>query len=297
MIIGDNKDKVIQNIRQALIDGDLNRKVEVDDPNLSAEEQEEIIKEYLENHKKISYKSKNEIARGIIAVATKALHKDTEIIGLENVKNIKTGAIITSNHFNPLDTTIIQKLIKKLGKRKLYIVTQVTNLAMDGVVGFMMNYSDTIPIDKNQANYMGRHFPNIIKERLNKKQFILIYPEEEMWFNYRKPRTLKPGAYYFAARNNVPVISCFTEMIDTDEEDSEEFYKVKYVLHVLSPIYPDPNLSPKENSIIMMEKDYNQKKEAYEKAYGKKLTYSFEEEDIAGLINKKDFNKELSFTQ
>lgn len=297
MIIGDNKDKVIQNIRQALIDGDLNRKVEVDDPNLSAEEQEEIIKEYLEDHKKISYKSKNEIARGIIAVATKALHKDTEIIGLENVKNIKTGAIITSNHFNPLDTTIIQKLIKKLGKRKLYIVTQVTNLAMDGVVGFMMNYSDTIPIDKNQANYMGRHFPNIIKERLNKKQFILIYPEEEMWFNYRKPRTLKPGAYYFAARNNVPVISCFTEMIDTDEEDSEEFYKVKYVLHVLSPIYPDPNLSPKENSIIMMEKDYNQKKEAYEKAYGKKLTYSFEEEDIAGLINKKDFNKELSFTQ
>jgi len=297
MIIGDNKDKVIQNIRQALIDGDLNRKVEVDDPNLSAEEQEEIIKEYLEDHKKISYKSKNEIARGIIAVATKALHKDTEIIGLENVKNIKTGAIITSNHFNPLDTTIIQKLIKKLGKRKLYIVTQVTNLAMDGVVGFMMNYSDTIPIDKNQANYMGRHFPNIIKERLNKKQFILIYPEEEMWFNYRKPRTLKPGAYYFAARNNVPVISCFTEMIDTDEEDSEEFYKVKYVLHVLPAIYPDPELSPKENSIIMMEKDYNQKKEAYEKAYGKKLTYSFEEEDIAGLINKKDFNKELSFTQ
>lgn len=297
MIIGDNKDKVIENIRKAIIDGDLNRKVEVDDPNLTSEEEEEIIKEYLEDHKKISYKSKNEIARGIIAVATKALHKDTEIVGLENVENIKTGAIITSNHFNPLDTTIIQKLIKKLGKRKLYIVTQVTNLAMDGVVGFMMNYSDTIPIDKNQANYMGRHFPNIIKERLNKKQFILIYPEEEMWFNYRKPRTLKPGAYYFAARNNVPIISCFTEMIDTDEEDSTEFYKVKYVLHVLPPIYPDKNLSPKENSIIMMEKDYNQKKEAYEKAYGKVLDYTFEKDDIAGLINKNEYNKELNFMQ
>ena len=289
MIIGENKDKVIENIRQAVSDGELNKKVEIDDPNLTMEEEAEIINEYLEDHKKISYKSKNEIARGIIAVATKALHKDTEIVGIENVENIKTGAIITSNHFNPLDTTIIQKLIKKLGKRKLYIVTQVTNLAMEGVVGFMMNYSDTIPIDKDHANYMGRHFPSILKERLNKKQFILIYPEEEMWFNYKKPRTLKPGAYYFAARNKVPIISCFTEMIDTNEEDSPEFYKVKYVLHVLPPIYPDPNLSPKDNSIIMMEKDYNQKKEAYEKAYGKKLDYTFDYDDIAGLINKKSF--------
>ena len=138
---------------------------------------------------------------------------------------------------------------------------------------------------------MGRHFPTILKERLAKKHYILIYPEEEMWFNYRKPRTLKPGAYYFAARNNVPVISCFTEMIDTDEEDNNEFYKVKYVLHVLPPIYPDPKLSPKENSLIMMEKDYNQKKEAYEKAYGKKLDYTFEADDIAGWIKKDELVK------
>ena len=295
MIIGENKDKVINNIRKAIQEGELNKKVEVDDPNLTLEEQEEIIKEYLDNRKKITFKSKNEIARSIISVATKALHKDTEIVGIENAEGIKTGAIITSNHFNPIDTTIIQKLIKKLGKRKLYIVSQVTNLAMDGIVGFMMNYSDTIPIDKEQTNYMGRYFPGILKERLNKKHYILIYPEEEMWFNYRKPRTLKPGAYYFAARNNVPVISCFTEMIDTEEEDNDEFNKVKYILHVLPTIYPDPKLSPKQNSIIMMKKDYNQKKEAYEKAYGKKLDYRFEIDDIAGLKNKEILDKMEEF--
>ena len=80
-------------------------------------------------------------------------------------------------------------------------------------------------------------------------------------------------------------------MIDTDEEDNNEFYKVKYVLHVLPPIYPDPKLSPKENSLIMMEKDYNQKKEAYEKAYGKKLDYTFEADDIAGWIKKDELVK------
>ncbi len=32
----------------------------------------------------------------------------------------------------------------------------------------------------------------------------------------------------------------------------------------------------------MMKKDYKQKKEAYEKAYGKPLEYAFEPSDIAG---------------
>ena len=48
--------------------------------------------------------------------------------------------------------------------------------------------------------------------------------------------------------------------------------------------YPDPNLSVRENSIAMMNLDYEQRKEAYEQAYGKKLTYDFEPADIAGWV-------------
>ena len=62
---------------------------------------------------------------------------------------------------------------------------------------------------------MKHDFSDILEEKLNKKQFILIYPEQEMWFNYKKPRPPKPGAYYYAAKNNVQIISCFVEMIDT----------------------------------------------------------------------------------
>ena len=53
---------------------------------------------------------------------------------------------------------------------------------------------------------------------------------------------------------------------------------------MLPPIYPDSNKTAKENSIEMMEKDYEQKKNAYEKAYNKKLDYTFNKEDIAGWI-------------
>jgi len=285
MIIGSNKKVVIENIKNALENDEHDRKVEVGDPNLTSEQKEQIINRYLENRNKLSYKIKNKLARILINIAASIQNKETEIVGLENIKDIKTGAIITSNHFNPLDSTVVQTAMKKVGKDRLYIVGQEENLAMQGFIGFIMNYADIIPIS-NQISYMKKEFPELIQNRLKKNDYILIYPEQEMWFNYRKPRKLKPGAYYFAAKNNVPVISCFVEMQDKEEKDNEEFYKVKYRLHILPPIYPDANKTAKENSVIMMEKDYKQKQKAYEKAYNKKLNYEFNIEDIAGWINK-----------
>ena len=282
-MIGVSKDKVISNIKKATENGEYNKKVEIEDPNLTQKQEEQIIKTYINNQGKILYKIKTKIARIIISVATKIINKETKIVGIENIKDINTGAIITSNHFNPLDNLIIQKLIKKLGKKRLYIVSQVSNFAMDGFIGFLMNYSDTIPLSK-QVSFMKKQFAKLIKDKLKKNDYILIYPEEEMWYNYRKPRPLKQGAYYFAAKNNVPIISCFTEIIDEDKKYNYEFYAVKHILHVLPPIYPDPNKSAKENSIEMMQKDYEQKKNAYESSYNKKLDYTFSKEDIAGWI-------------
>ena len=287
MIIGENKGIVIENIRNAVENEEYNKKVEVNDPCLTAKEQEDIIRNYMGKQDKIGYKINTKIANKILSVATNILNKDTEIVGLENIKDIKTGAIITSNHFNPLDNLIIQKMSKKAGRKRLYIVGQTGNLLMGGFLGFMMNHSYIIPISK-QVSYMKKDFAKAIKNTLKKNEYILIYPEEEMWFNYKKPRALRPGAYYYAAKNNVPIISCFVEMIDTDEKDNDEFYKVKYVLHVLPPIYPDSSKTAKENSVIMMEKDFEQKKLAYEQAYGKMLDYVFDIEDIAGWIDKEE---------
>lgn len=285
MILGNNKVEVIKNIEKLAKTGELNKKVEVNDPKLTIEEKNRIINNYLKNRNKKSFKIKTKVAKSTISILTKILHKDTEIMGIENIKDINGSSIITSNHFNPLDNLIIQKFAKEVYKKRLYIISQETNLAMKGVIGFFMNYSDIIPIT-DQINYMKRDFPKIIKNTLKEDSLILIYPEQEMWFNYKKPRPLKEGAYYFAAKNNVPIISCFVEMKETDERDNEEFNKIKYVLHILKPIYPKPNMTAKENSIIMKEIDYNQKKEAYEKAYNKKLNYDFEIEDIAGWRKK-----------
>ena len=289
MIVGGNKEKVIENIKDAVENDEFNSKVEVNDPKLTSEQKQRVIKKYLKSKKKIYYKLNNKIARGIIKMVTWMENRDTEVIGLENVKDIKTGAIITSNHFNPLDNTVVRKFAKKAGKKRIYIVGQESNLAMDGIIGFMMKYSDIIPIS-NQVSYIKNDFQRLIKETLDKNNFILIYPEQEMWFNYRKPRYLKPGAYYYASKYNVPIISCFIEIIDKEENDTDEFKKVKYKIHILKPIYPDGDKSDKENAAWMSERDYSQKKEAYEKAYNKKLDYKFEDDDIAGWIDGEENN-------
>lgn len=285
MIIGNNKNVVVNNIKNATENEEYNSKVEINDPSMTSSEKRELLDKYLANKDTISYKAKTEFARMIVGVATWMANKDTVIEGLENVKDIKNGAIITNNHFNPIDSTIVREFVKKMGKRKMFIVGEETNLAMDGMIGFIMNYADVIPISSN-ISYMKKEFSQIISEKLEKNNFILIYPEQEMWFNYRKPRPLKLGAYYFAVKNNVPIISCFTEIIDEQEQENEEFRKVKYKLHILKPIYPDPDKKLKENAREMMNKDFNQKKEAYEKAYNKKLNYEFEKDDIAGFIWK-----------
>lgn len=283
MIIGDKREQVIENIRQAAENGTFHAKVEVDDPVLTAEQKKLLLERYLEKRPTLRFRINNLVARQIANGATRKLNQATEIVGLENVGGITGGAILTSNHFSPVDNTVVRTFAGKMGKKKLCIASQETNLAMPGWIGFLMNYADIIPIGTG-FGYMSNRFEPMLKELLAQNNYVLIYPEQEMWFNYRKPRPPRRGAYYYAAKFGVPVLSCFVEIRTLRELDTPEFYKVRYVLHVLPPIFPDPAKTVRENSIAMCSKDYRQKKTAYEAAYGKPLDYRFEPEDIAGWI-------------
>lgn len=286
MIIGGSKKEVIENIRKNCSTKELNKKVETHDPTLNEEELNAALKKYYRIRKnKYYYFWESRFAYLYLDMLGISFNKNVLIEGLENIKDINGGAIITSNHFNPLDSMPIRYLIKKRYQKNLYIVIQDTNLAMPGFLGYLMNSLNTIPLLKS-PNYMISTFKPTLKKILHENNYVLIYPEEEMWFNYRLPRPCKRGAYQFAAEAGVPVISCFVEMIDQKEEDNEEFSKLKYIVHVLKPIYPDPNKSSRENSKIMSEMDYKQKIEAYENAYHKKLNYKFSYSDIAGYKKK-----------
>ena len=279
MIIGGSKKEVINNIEN----NELNKKVEIGDPNLPEDEIQKYINDFYRNKKKLSYFFKNKIANKTIKKISKELYPDIKINGLEklDLADLSNGAIITSNHFNPLDSYNIRKIVEEKLHKKLYIVVQDTNLAMPGFLGFLFNNIEVIPLSKS-PNYIIKKFVPELKKILSKGDFILIYPEEEMWFNYRLPRPCKRGAYQFAHELDVPVISCFVKMIDTDKTDNDEFNKVKYEVSINKVIYPEAGESVKSDSRKMAEVDYEARKKAYEDAYDKKLNYEFDISDIAG---------------
>ena len=199
-----------------------------------------------------------------------------EINGLENLSKVDTGAIVTCNHFNPFDCFTIEKVFRLSGKieeKRLYKVIREGNYTnFPGLYGFFFRNCDTLPLSSNKRTMV--EFMKAVDVLLQKRDFILIYPEQSMWWNYRKPKPLKPGAFKLAARNNVPVIPIFITMQDSDNLDDEGFPMQEYIVNIAEPIYPDENLSQKENTEKMLKQNFEVWKEVYEKFYGIPLEYT-----------------------
>ena len=170
MIVGGNKDKVIANIKENCNAKELNKKVETDDPVLSVVEEAKILKKFFLRRKfKINFYFKNKIANRFINKLARDLNNSITIEGLDNLKDINSGAIVTSNHFNPLDSLIPRKVIKKRFNKNIYIVSQTTNLAMDGFLGYLFNNLNIFSLNKS-PNYIIKTFTPYLKSILRNKK-------------------------------------------------------------------------------------------------------------------------------
>lgn len=98
-----------------------------------------------------------------------------------------------------------------------------------------------------------------------------------MWWNYRKPKPLKKGAYQFAARNGVPVLPCFITMKDSDIVGEDGFFIQEYTIHISEPIYPDESKSTARNIEFLMDRNFEAWKTIYETEYEIPLTYLTDE--------------------
>ncbi len=294
MTVAPDKDggrsQVIENIKAAIEEGDLFRKVEIGDPVVTPEDIKRVLLPFDIEKKRLGSRARAWMARKIAEHETAKRNKHTEIIGLKNALEIEGGAIITSNHFSYMDNTVIRMLAMACDRKKRFdIVIQQNNVFMKGYFGFLMRNCHTMPLCDNPS-YMARTFKPAMEKFLSEGHFVLIYPEQEMWFNYKKPRDLREGAYYYAVAFDVPIIPCFTEMRTCRDKDKDGLYRVEHRLHVMPPLYPDKSLTPRERRLALMEADRAAKRECYERVYGIPLTDEFiAERDIAGLAP--DFKK------
>ena len=159
-----------------------------------------------------------------------------DIIGIENIDSLNSGAVMTLNHFNAFDSFAAEIIYRnsiqfKKKKRHFYrIIREGNYTSFPGFYGSLMRNCRTLPLSKNPE--VLKEFMRATNTLLKQGEIVLIYPEQSMWWNYRKPKPLQKGAFSFAAKNNVPVLPCFITMRDTDQIGDDGFPIQAYTLHV-----------------------------------------------------------------
>lgn len=208
--------------------------------------------------------------------AARAMRRGTfiikNIVGKENL-NVEGGCVLTANHFSPLDSFVMNRVFDA-SKRKgdIYRVIKEGNYtSFPGFYGFLMRNCNTLPLSSNRATML--KFMRATDSILKDGNCILIYPEQSLWYNYRKPKPLKPGAFDIAVRSNVPVVPCFITMKDSENigDDGEPIQE--HTAFVGKPIYPDASLSRRERSEKLRDEVFEFNKSIYESYYGIPLEY------------------------
>jgi len=186
--------------------------------------------------------------------------------GVENLAGFRGGAIITCNHIHIFDNAVVYLGVKKALKKRfrLWKVVREANFMFPGVIGVILRNARTLPLcEKNRRLTVS--CVEAVKILTQRGEKVLIYPEQAMWWNYRKPRPLKSGPYQIASKAGVPVIPCFITLKDSDIIGADGFPVQEFTLNICPVIPPD------EDYRVM--KDINEKawRDVYENVYGEKL--------------------------
>lgn len=210
------------------------------------------------------------------------------VTGKERLSALKDGAVIICNHFSPFDNYVVYHCIKdSMPKKELYKVIREGNYTnFPGLYGYFFRHCNTLPLSSNRRTMM--KFMSAVNVLLKRGETVLIYPEQGMWWNYRKPRPFKAGGFKMAYRANVPVLPMFITMTDDERLGADGYPMQRFTLHVMPPIYPDQTLGEKSGAEKMKDEAYALCKAKYEEVYGIPLVYGDTEEKAEDKTEEKE---------
>lgn len=251
---------VLEKIKQAEAEGRLNDHID-----------EAVYEKYIPVDENFSYEKRwyykffySIIKKGIIfpySFIANHFWLKTRVIGKSNLNGISTGAIITSNHVNKLDSLAIAYAIKK--KRIHYTVAEFNN--MDCKLGSYMRAFGIMPIPSKIS--MLPKFDQQLQKYLERGDWINFFPECSEWWCYEKPRPYQIGAFHYAAKYNVPIIPLFITFQKTSKLNEEGIAQRKFIVHILKPIYPNMFLSFKNRKNDLRKRNEEVVWNCYKKYY------------------------------
>jgi 1-acyl-sn-glycerol-3-phosphate acyltransferase len=238
-------------------------------------------------NEKLSSKIKNKIAN---IAGTKFFDKMIakrqliikEIRGIENFTAVNGGRIVTCNHFSVCDNYAVWIALREhMSGKMLYKVIREGNYTNPPKpFGLFMRHCNTLPLSSQKATM--KKFFRAVKTLFERGETILIYPEQSMWWNYRKPKPLQRGAYRFAVKNNVPILPVFITMKDSTVRGEDGFFVQEYTIHISPPVYPEGGLGYHDNVTRLMGENERVWREIYERTYGMPLAYETAPEATEG---------------
>jgi 1-acyl-sn-glycerol-3-phosphate acyltransferase len=232
-------------------------------------------------NEKLLSKIKNKIANAAGTRFFEKMIKNRQLIikevrGIENFTSVAGGKIVTCNHFSVGDNYAVWVALRDYMRGKmLYKVIREGNYTNPPKpFGLFMRHCNTLPLSSQTATM--KKFMRAVKVLLERGEAILIYPEQSMWWNYRKPKPMQDGAFSLAVRNNAPIVPVFITMEDSDIPDGDGFFVQEYTVHILPAIYPDASVSSREAKEKMKKENYEAWVRVYEEFYKKPLVYGEE---------------------
>lgn len=173
--------------------------------------------------------------------------KGIKVVGKQNIRKLGgEGAFIFSNHVAITDVFKYQSYVF-FWRKRVNIIGYPDTLSMP-VVRNLARALGYLPLPlsgdiKNMISLM-----DAMKFYIEKKQFILIYPEAHIWPYYTKIRNFHSGSFNYPAKLEAPVLP-----IVTTWRKSRLCKKPKQTLYILEPIFPNPEKSASENKEYLYE--------------------------------------------
>jgi len=185
------------------------------------------------------------------------------VVGRKNLKLLKKqGAVCVCNHVAYLDTLFIRQAVGHF--RSYHTIAPQNNKT--GVGGWFIRRANVLPISSNLT--AARSFNREVDRLLRNGKIVNFYAERAMWVNYRKPRPMKEGAFYYAVKSDAPVLPVFF----TFRKDGHGRMR-RLRIHILPPVRADEGLCRKEAMAQLKERAEAAWRECYEREYGIPLSY------------------------
>ena len=174
-------------------------------------------------------------------LGTYCFFKGIKIKGKHHLKELKgKGAFIYSNHVAITDVFKFQSYVF-FNKKRVNIIGYSDSLSMP-IVRNLTRALGYLPLPLNGDIKNMLALMDSMKFYIEKKQFILIYPEAHIWPYYTKIRNFHSGSFNYPAKLEAPILP-----IVTTWRKPKIGKKPKQTLYILEPIYPDPNKTTSEN--------------------------------------------------